>query len=82
MLVPSKWLLGLESAFAGAGAGLERGRRQLTGGAVKACNDHRIAMSAAAASAGCSGDITVDDIKCIDKSYPEFLRDFAKVKAN
>ena len=58
------------------------GKKQLTGGAVKACNDHRIAMSAAAASAGCSGDITVDDIKCIDKSYPEFLRDFAKVKAN
>ena len=58
------------------------GKKQLTGGPVKACNDHRIAMSAAAASAGCSGDITVDDVKCIDKSYPEFLRDFAKVKAN
>ena len=34
VLLPQKWLLGLESAFAGAGAGLERSRRQLNGGAV------------------------------------------------
>lgn len=34
VLLPQKWLLGLESAFAGTGVGLERSRRQLTGGAV------------------------------------------------
>ena len=34
VLLPHKWLLGLESAFAGAGAGLERSRKQLTSGAV------------------------------------------------
>lgn len=34
VLLPQKWLLGLESAFAGAGVGLERSRKQLAGGAV------------------------------------------------
>lgn len=55
------------------------GKQTLSGGSVCACNDHRIAMAAAAASAGCTGDIYVDDMSCINKSYPEFVRDFAAV---
>ncbi len=55
------------------------GKQVLAGGYVHACNDHRIAMAAAVASAGCGGDVTVDDMSCINKSYPEFLRDFESV---
>ncbi len=55
------------------------GRNKLAGGKVCACNDHRIAMAAAAASVGCTGDVTVDDMSCINKSYPEFVRDFLSV---
>ncbi len=57
------------------------GRDKLTGGYVCSYNDHRIAMAAAAASAGCIDDVTVDDMSCINKSYPEFVRDFIAVKA-
>ena len=55
------------------------GKKTLPGGFVCSCNDHRIAMAAAAACAGCSGDITVDDMACINKSYPEFVNDFREV---
>ena len=55
------------------------GKPKLDGGRVSSANDHRIAMAAAAASAGCVGDVVVDDMSCINKSYPEFLNDFGKV---
>ncbi len=55
------------------------GKKQISGGRVCAYNDHRIAMAAAAASVGCTGDVTVDDMSCINKSYPEFVRDFMSV---
>lgn len=55
------------------------GKKSLAGGSVCACNDHRIAMAAACASVGCTGDITVDDMGCINKSYPEFVRDLMSV---
>ena len=55
------------------------GRKTLPGGSVLAAGDHRIAMAAACASAGCAGEVTVDDMSCISKSYPEFLNDLAKV---
>ncbi len=55
------------------------GKQSLPGGSVCACNDHRIAMAAAAASVGCTGDVCVDDMSCINKSYPEFVRDFEAV---
>lgn len=55
------------------------GKDKLSGGDVCAFNDHRIAMAAAAASVGCTGDVSVDDMSCINKSYPEFLRDFRSV---
>ena len=55
------------------------GKDSLAGGTVVSENDHRIAMAAAAASAGCMGDVIVDDMSCIGKSYPEFVRDFTSV---
>ncbi len=56
------------------------GKPSLPGGRVAACNDHRIAMAAAAASVGCTGPVTVDDMKCINKSYPAFVRDFESLQ--
>ncbi len=55
------------------------GKSSLAGGVVCSENDHRIAMAAAAASVGCTGDVIVDDMSCIGKSYPEFVRDFTSV---
>jgi 3-phosphoshikimate 1-carboxyvinyltransferase len=39
-------------------------------------NDHRIAMSLAAASVNATGNITVDNAECVAKSYPDFWKDF------
>ena len=55
------------------------GRESLTGGEVKSYRDHRIAMAAVAASVGCKGDVTVDDIGCTDKSYPGFVDDWNSI---
>lgn len=44
-------------------------------GVVLACghNDHRIAMAVYIAAILCNKDIRLDNIKCIDKSFPSFL---------
>ena len=55
------------------------GRESLAGGEVKSYSDHRIAMAAAAATPGCKGDVTVDDIGCTDKSYPGFVDDWSSL---
>lgn len=49
-----------------------KGRTELTGGMVDACNDHRIAMAAAVAACGCREDVTVLGSECVAKSYPKF----------
>lgn len=54
------------------------GTGALTGGTVDSCNDHRIAMSAAVAACLCSGNVTVNDAQCVQKSYPEFWEDFGR----
>ena len=48
------------------------GKKELVGGIVESCNDHRIAMAAAVAACGCIGDVTVAGSECIAKSYPKF----------
>lgn len=48
-----------------------------SGGNACACNDHRIAMAAAAASVYADGDITLDEPGCVKKSAPEFWKEFA-----
>ncbi len=52
------------------------GKEKLRGGRVLSENDHRIAMAAAAASVGCMSEVVVDDMSCINKSYPCFVEDF------
>ncbi|MCL1859148.1 MAG: 3-phosphoshikimate 1-carboxyvinyltransferase [Oscillospiraceae bacterium] len=56
------------------------GGKKLPGGLVKSFNDHRIAMSAAVAGIWTENGVVIDDMGCINKSYPMFLRDFKGLK--
>lgn len=49
---------------------------KLPGGSVKSYGDHRIAMSAAIAGIGTKNGVTLDEMDCVNKSYPLFLKDF------
>lgn len=49
------------------------------GGAVRAHADHRLAMVGAVAGACSTDGVTVDDIACIDVSYPGFVEAFEAV---
>ena len=53
------------------------GVKELCGAQVNGCNDHRIVMSAAVCAAGCQGDIFCSDPLSINKSYPDFYRDYS-----
>ena len=54
------------------------GKSTLPGGVtVDAWNDHRIAMMAAVAATRCEKPITIIGAECVNKSYPEFWRDYA-----
>ena len=55
---------------------LIRGGKPLTGGTVDSANDHRIAMAAAVASILCRSPVTVTGAEAVEKSYPNFWRDF------
>ena len=48
----------------------------IRGGMVDACNDHRIAMTAAIASTVADGLVTIVGAECVTKSYPAFWQDF------
>ncbi len=54
----------------------------LSGGAVDAMNDHRIAMAAAIASTVCSDSVTIFGAECVGKSYPQFWAEFARLGGN
>ena len=51
----------------------------LSGGVVDACNDHRIAMSAAIASTVCKKDVVILGAECVQKSYPRFWEEFSRL---
>ena len=51
----------------------------LMGGTVDACNDHRIAMSAAIASTVCKQDVVILGVECVKKSYPKFWEEFSRL---
>ena len=53
------------------------GTGKLRGGIVDSFNDHRIAMSAAAASVICDEEVTIKDAQAVNKSYPDFFEKFA-----
>ena len=55
------------------------GRPSLVGGEVDAANDHRIAMMAAVAASRCEEPVTIHGAECVQKSYPAFFEDYAKL---
>lgn len=55
------------------------GVESLRGGPVSSWNDHRVAMSLAAASSRCQGDLILDGPGSVAKSYPGFWEDFRKL---
>ena len=50
---------------------------KLTGGTVHSFNDHRIAMTAAIAATVSENPVIIEDFQAVNKSYPDFLQDFA-----
>lgn len=58
-------------------AGIEKivihGPRKLKGASVKSFGDHRTAMSMVVAGLSARGKTRIDDITCINKSFPNFL---------
>ena len=51
-------------------------RQKPVGGEVDAVGDHRIAMMAAVASAGCTREVVIRGAEAVNKSYPGFWRGF------
>ena len=51
----------------------------LTGGTVDSVNDHRIAMSAAIAATACSRPVTILGAEAVNKSYPQFWDEYARL---
>lgn len=56
---------------------LIEGVKALRGGTVRSFNDHRIAMTAAIAATVSDAPVIIEDFQAVNKSYPDFLRDFA-----
>ncbi len=55
------------------------GVTKLHGAHVSSYHDHRIAMMIAIASSICDGEIIVDDMECVKKSYPMFIEHFKQL---
>ena len=55
------------------------GKERLKGGSTFSFNDHRIAMSAAAAASICENDVLINEAQCTEKSYPGFFDDLEKL---
>lgn len=53
-----------------------------SGGTVDACNDHRIAMSSAIAATVCNKPVTILGAQCVEKSYPSFWAEYARLGGN
>lgn len=53
-----------------------KGVEKLTGGEVDSWNDHRIAMTLAIASIRCEKPVIINNSSAVNKSYPNFWRDF------
>ena len=52
------------------------GKKSLPGGETESFGDHRIIMSAAILSAVCTGTVTIREAQVVNKSYPDFFKDF------
>ncbi|MCL2580755.1 MAG: 3-phosphoshikimate 1-carboxyvinyltransferase [Oscillospiraceae bacterium] len=54
-----------------------QGKSALSGGEIDSWGDHRIAMTAAIASAACTRPVTITGGQAVNKSYPAFWDDLA-----
>ena len=54
----------------------------LHGATIDPHNDHRIAMACAVAALGAKGETKIQDVECINKSYPQFFSDLCTLGAN
>ena len=54
----------------------------LKGGTVNACNDHRIAMSAAIAATVCAEPVILLGAEAVNKSYPQFWEEYSRLGGN
>ncbi|MDR2558981.1 MAG: 3-phosphoshikimate 1-carboxyvinyltransferase [Oscillospiraceae bacterium] len=52
---------------------------KLKGGIVDSAGDHRIVMSAAICGCFCEGETIIKGAEAVEKSYPNFFEDFAKL---
>lgn len=52
---------------------------QFHGGIIDACNDHRIAMSAAIAATMADAPVIICGAECVAKSYPTFWQEYRKL---
>lgn len=57
------------------------GKGKLSGGRVNSHNDHRIAMSAAIASAVCENEVIIDGAEAVGKSYGDFFEKYKELGA-
>jgi 3-phosphoshikimate 1-carboxyvinyltransferase len=54
----------------------------LQGATVDPHNDHRIAMACAVAALGAEGETKIQNVECINKSYPQFFSDLRVLGAD
>jgi 3-phosphoshikimate 1-carboxyvinyltransferase len=55
------------------------GPTRLHGARIATHDDHRIAMSCAVAALVAEGSTTIEDVECVNKSYPAFFSDLASL---
>jgi len=55
------------------------GKNHFTGGNISSFGDHRTAMSFIVAGLKSNDPVVVEDIDCIDTSYPSFFKDLKKL---
>jgi 3-phosphoshikimate 1-carboxyvinyltransferase len=58
-----------------------RGTTRLTGGAVHAHDDHRLAMAFAVAALGARTPVTIEGAEAVNVSYPNFFDDLNRLRA-
>jgi 3-phosphoshikimate 1-carboxyvinyltransferase len=51
------------------------GKGTVTGGKIESFNDHRIAMAATIGACIADDFVEIDNLNCVQKSYPEFFSD-------
>ena len=59
-----------------------QGSCSLHGTTIDPHNDHRIAMSCAVAALGAVGETKIQNVECINKSYPQFFSDLRMLGVN